>query len=176
MNASDEKYERILQALRKSKPDVPWYELMEDEIMRRISRKHGASSGFFDFLFGWIYVSWVRRSLVAASFALLGFFLWQQNSILNQIDELGKQVRSNKTISPYDPSVSIEKKHMLLRLSQEKSGNIVVSQEDLSKLLDSINNLNIRYKDLLDAMDDYPVLKKQVEENLQKNFKSRIKL
>jgi len=176
MKNEDEKYKRILRALRGSKPKVPEYYQIEDEVIRRISKKTDTVPGFFDFLFGWIYIGWVRRSLVAASFALLGFFLWQQNNILNQIDDLNKLVGSNKMVTTYDPSDAIEKKQLLLRLSQEKSKNIIVSEEDLARLLDSINDLNVRYRDLLDLVDDYPEFKNMVEENLQKNFQSRIKL
>lgn len=173
---SDEKYQKVLKALRASKPEVPWYDLLEEDILRQITTKKATSRGFLDFIFGWIYIGWVRRSLVAASIALLGFFIWQQNSILNQIDELGRQVNASKTVSPYNPSEVIGKKQLLLRLSQEKSRDIVVSEEDLERLVDSINNQNIKYRDLLDAIDDYPELKKQVEETLQKNFQTRIKL
>ncbi len=174
MKTTDEKYNRIIKVLRDSRPEVSDLNDIEDEVMKRISGKPEVVSGFFDFFFGWIYVGWVRRSLVAASFALLGFFLWQQNNILNQIDDLNEKVGNNK-ITTYNPSDAIEKRLILFRLSQERSGNMIVREEDLTRLLDSLNDLNIRYRDLLEMIDEYPGLKKIVEEN-QKKLQSRIKL
>jgi hypothetical protein len=176
MNPTDEKYDRLLHLLRKSKPEAPWYNLMEDEIMKRISGKPETAHGIFDFIFGWIYIGWVRRSLIALSFVLLGFFLWQQNNILKEVNELGKKVSASRMGPNYDPAAALEKKQMLLKLSREKTGNIVIRQEDLTMLLDSLKNLNVRYRDLLDLVNEYPELKKVVEENLQKNLQSRIKL
>lgn len=77
---------------------------------------------------------------------------------------------------PQVSSEALGKKQVFLKMSQERGGNLVVSEEELIRLIDSLNQLNIRYRDLLELIDDDPELKKMVEEKLEKNLRSKLKL
>ncbi|HLN55507.1 MAG TPA: hypothetical protein VK207_05930 [Bacteroidales bacterium] len=177
MKTENEKYEKIVDSLRKSTPELIHYDSLEEKIMRKISSKdHKDVTGIFDFLFGWIYIGWVRKTLIAVSFALLGFFLWQQNSIINQINDLSVSIRENDRMIIYDPSAALEKRQMLLKYTRERSGGYYVPEEDLKKIIDSLNHLDISYRDLLDLINSDSLLKKRVEEKLERKLGSRIKL
>lgn len=177
MKTDKEKYERIIDALRKSAPGLNQYNGIEETVIRRISQKtEKDTTGIIDFLFGWIYIGWVRKSLIAASFTLLGFFLWQQHNIMHQINVLGNRISENDRLVIYNPSASLEKRQMLLKYSREIAGGYYVSEEDLTNILDSLNHLNMRYKDLLEMIDNDTLLKKKVEEKLEKELGSKIKL
>lgn len=180
MKTEKEKYEKIVDSLRKSTPELNQLDSLEEKIMRRIpNRDHKdvtGVTGLLDFLFGWIYIGWVRKTLIAASFALLGFFIWQQNSIINQINDLSDSIRENDRMIIYDPSAALEKRQMLLKYSRERSGGYYVPEEDLSKIIDSLKLLDIRYKNLLELINNDTLLKKRVEEKLEMKLGSRIKL
>lgn len=177
MKTDKEKYEKIVEALRNSIPELTLYDSIEERVIERISKKNDKDqTGIFDLFFGWIYIGWVRKSLIAASFAMLGFFLWQQNNIMNQINDLSSRIRENDRMVTYDPSAALEKRQMLLKYSRERSGGYYMSEEDLTKILDSINHLNIRYKNLLEMIDSDTLLKKKVEDKLEKKLGSKIKL
>ena len=84
-----EKYNKILKLLRESKPVLDSTEDIEREVLQRISGKHKSVlnlSELIDSLFGWIYIGWVRRSLITASVLLVVVFVWQQGIILKQIN------------------------------------------------------------------------------------------
>jgi hypothetical protein len=167
------KYDKITAMLRKSVPDPGSLDGIENSIISRISQKQ-RSSGYFsnltDFLFGWVYISWVRRSLVAASFVLLAIFVWQQNYIMNQVEYLGKQI--NNRITKYDPSVALEKKLILYKSRSQ----VMVPEEDLNRLLDSLKSTQNKYRDIMNLIDSDPILKRAVEEKLKKNMGSKFNL
>lgn len=177
MKTDKEKYEKIVEALRKSTPELTRYSAIEETVINRISKNNYiAPTGIFAFLFGWIYIGWVRKGLIAASFALLGFFLYQQHNIMNQINDMSNRIRQNDRLIIYDPSAALETRQMLLKISRERTGGYYLSEKDLAKILDSLNHLNNRYRNLLDLIDDDPQLKKKVEEKLEKRLGSKIYL
>lgn len=177
MKTEKDKYYKLIETLRRSTPEMDQYNAVEDAVFQKILKKSDNElTGILDFLFGWIYIGWVRRSLIATSFALLGFFLWQQNNIMNQIDDLRSSIRENDRLIVYNQVSALERRQMLLKFSRERSGGYYISEEDLTLILDSLKNMNIRYKDLMDLIDNDTVLKKRVEEKIEKKLGSRIKL
>jgi hypothetical protein len=56
------------------------------------------------------------------------------------------------------------------------SKTIRITEIQMRELLDSINELQIKYKDLENLIDEDPELKKYIEERLLENSRKRIKL
>ncbi|HEX2968494.1 MAG TPA: hypothetical protein VHO46_05265 [Bacteroidales bacterium] len=178
MKTSDEKYDKLLKSLR-SEPQLSDLSTIENRVMKRILFEESQvqkNHDFIGFLFGWIYITWIRRALSMASILLLGFFIWQQNSMMNQIEDLQTEIRKNNRIVTYNPSSEIERRRILLRISEEDQQDIIIREKDIISLIDSINNLNVRYRDLINLIDENPGLKKLVEDNIQKKFQSKTKL
>jgi hypothetical protein len=180
MKAQEEKdYRKLVEALRKSEPDTGSTSGIEMAVMEAIAQKKAkltTGERISEFLFGWMDVPWVRRSLIAASFALLGFFVWQQNDIIRQINDLNLSLKNNNRMIRYDPSAAMEKRQSLIRFSRDRSRGYYVQEEDLLRLVDSLNLMNIRYRKLMEILNDNPELKKNVEEQFDKNMQPRIKL
>jgi hypothetical protein len=181
MEPESEKYIKVLNILRISKPVLRSTDNIEIEVIRRISKKHKSEvvlSDVIDFLFGWVYIGWVRRSLIAASVILVMIFVWQQGIILKRIDLLSRQTvvidRENVTKSGDE----IEKVLMMYKNSDRRfpSKTIRITEIQMRELLDSINELQIKYKDLENLIDEDPELKKYIEERLLENSRKRIKL
>ena len=64
-------------------------------LLSRISEKAGkrnrSLADLIDFLFGWIYIGWVRRSLITASVFLVAVFVFPADSIImRQINDLSR--------------------------------------------------------------------------------------
>jgi hypothetical protein len=170
---NSEKYDKLINMLRKAEPELESTEKIERAVMDRISRKEASGSimsRLSELLFGWVYIGWVRRSLIAASFLLLVFFVWQQNSIMNQIDYLGKQI--DNRVTTYNPSGALEKKLIFFR----NRNRISIPGEDLDQLLDSLKDARLKYKEIMDLIEDDPALKKAVEDKLRKNLGSKYNL
>jgi hypothetical protein len=181
MKLGNEKYDKVMNLLRNSKPVLDSTDNIEREVMKRISEvRH---SGLFlseaaDLLFGWVYIGWVRRSLITASIVLVMIFVYQQAIILKRINVISRQTvvtdRENTTSS----SDEIEKLLMVYINSGRRfpSKNITLSESQMKELLESVNELQIRYKDLENLIEGDPELKKLIEKKLIENNRTKINL
>ncbi len=175
MKTGREKYDRIINALRRSEPVLDSSRDIENEVLKRIENRDRPArdiSLFIDFLFGWIYIGWVRKSLITVSFILVGMFVWEQNNTLKRFNELVL----NGRISAYDPTTALERKLKIYRLSGTKFNlqkSVTISEKYLNQLVDSINDLQVKYKDIMDIIDDDPEIRKIIE---QKMNRTKIKL
>ena len=78
-------------------PNLIWFrpEELEKEVISRIqseNRNTGRVSDFIESLFGWVYIGWVRRSLVGAAVILVALFVYQQAFIFRQVKNISKLV------------------------------------------------------------------------------------
>jgi hypothetical protein len=167
----DIKFERILKLLRKSKPVLTGLDEIEDEVMKRIEEcRQTKSPGntLSSYLFGWVYVSWIRRGLIAASVLIVALFAYQQAIILRRVNNLDRQTMLIESQLFSGTSNNLEGKLLFYEFTGRKirSGNISLSQKQIEQLIDSYGELNSRYRDLLKLIDENPELKKYVEEKL----------
>jgi hypothetical protein len=181
MGTYSEKYERILRLLRNSEPELNSTEDIQREVIKRISKKTSSSTingEIIDLLFGWIYIGWVRRSLITASVLLVMVFVWQQSVILKQINFLSKQIVVTREETVVSPSQQVEKLLTMYKSSSRvfPSRNITISEKQLNQLLESVNELKVQYKDLIELIDENPELKKYIENKLIEKNNSKIKL
>ena len=181
MTEENERYKRIVNILRNARPDLIKPEEVENEIIGRIKRHKGKSNRipeFIEALFGWVYIGWVRRSLIGISAVLIAIFVYQQAFIFRQVKEISKQIvitgneRSAVSSSVLDKRLTLYK--MSARLSP--AGEVRISESQLEELLDSYNELQVKYKDLIRIIEENPDLKKSIEKKLkeEKNNKSEI--
>jgi len=181
MEKSDEKLDRVINLLRNTKPLLGSTVDIEREVINEISKKHQnrlVISDIIDFLFGWAYIGWVRRSLITASVLLVVFFVWQQGIIIKQINYLSSQpviVESEARSYLTDFSGN---KMMLFKLFGNKlpAQNVTISKKQMDTLLESVNDLQTKYKDLIDLIEEDPELKKYIENKLTELNRTKIKL
>ena len=181
MQPESEKYKKIVNLLRKSEPVLDSTGDIEREVIKKISGIK--SSGFnltdiIGFLFGWVYIGWVRRSLITASVALVFIFIYQQAIILKRIDFLSRQTIVIDRDNVSAPSDEIEKILMMYRNSGRRfpSKTITISERQMKELIESVNELQIKYKDLENLIEGDPELKKLIEKKLIENSRSKINL
>jgi len=180
MKPESEKYNKVLNVLRKSKPVLSSTEDIEREVIKKISEVHQSDvvlSDIIDFLFGWVYIGWVRRSLIAASIVLVLIFIYQQGIILKQINSLSSQTIIIDGENLNTPSDMIEKRLMMYKIDGRRfsSKSITISAKQM-ELLESVNEMQVQYKDLLNLIEEDPELKKLVEKKLIENTRIKIKL
>jgi hypothetical protein len=174
-----EKYKKVIDALRKSGPELDSSAEIEQNVLNILMKRKQTPAPllhFFEMLFGWVYIGWVRRSLIGASFLLVGLFIGQQNNIQRQLDYLRRDV---SRITAYDPTDALEKKMIVYKLSvshQDKPGAVIIPEDQLNQLLDSINDLKIKYRDIMDIINDDPRLRKIIQKKTSRNIRTKIKL
>ncbi len=181
MRAENDRYKKIIEILRKSRPDLAEPEEIEKEVIKRIqhaNRRTLRVSDFIESLFGWVYIGWVRRSFIGAAVILVAVFVYQQAFILKQVKNISKQVviSGNETV-PVSSS-TLDKRLTLYKISTRLSpgGDIRISESQLEEFLDSYNDLQVKYKDLLRIIEADPELKRYIENKLneEKNYKPDI--
>jgi hypothetical protein len=181
MMKESENYDRILNMLKKSRPVPDSEEYINREVMSRIiqsTESRISLSDIIDFLFGWVYIGWVRKILVTASVILVMIFVYQQGVILKQINYLSNQVVINNGYPASDPSDVIGKILMMYRISGRRfsSGDLILSEKQSQQLLDKVNELQVKYEDLLNLFEEDPELRKYIEQKLIENNLTKIKL
>jgi hypothetical protein len=181
MKTESEKYNRVLKILRNSRPSLDSTDDIEREVINKIARAHQKRlnlSEIIDFLFGWVYIGWVRRSLITASVILVFVFIYQQGVILKRIDIISRQtVVTDKGILS-TPTDEIEKLLLVYKNSGRRfpSKTITISEKEMKDLLESVKELQIKYKDLENLIESDPELKKIIEKKLIENTHSKINL
>ncbi len=181
MITGNDKYDKVLELLRKSKPVLNEGDAIEREVIKRIAGVHQSRfifSELIDLLFGWVYIGWVRRSLVAASVVLIMVFVYQQGLLLKQINYLSKQIVVTGGEGSSNPSVELEKKLMMYKLSGRKfsSKNITISEKELKQIIESVNEMQVKYEDLFNLIEEDPELKKYIENKIIENNRTNINL
>ncbi|MBK7131404.1 MAG: hypothetical protein IPH69_00840 [Bacteroidales bacterium] len=181
MEKNSEKTDRIINTLRASKPILDSASDIEREVIKKISQKNRSEtvlSDITDFLFGWVYIGWVRRSLITASVFLVAFFVWQQGTIIKQINYLSSQPVMIESESRSFQTGFSGNKVMLLKLFGNRlpSQNVTISKEQMDTLLESVNDLQTRYRDLINLIEEDPELKTYLENKMKEMNRTKIKL
>jgi DNA gyrase/topoisomerase IV subunit A len=178
MREDNEKYNKMIEILRNSRPELLRPEEIEDKVIRRIRHERSKAeitSGFIETVFGWVYIGWVRRSLIGVAFVLIAVFIYQQSSILKQVNNISNQVVIPGIGQGTASSSEFDKKLTIYKISSGLSGDreIKISENQLEELLDSYQDLQGKYKDLLRIIEENPELNKYIEKRLdeEKNNK-----
>lgn len=181
MAEEESKYKSLLNILRKSRPELTGMGDIEEKVLKAIQqtgKEKREKFNLFDYFFGWVYIRWVRVSLITISFFFIGLFIYQQSLILRRISLLETQsiiTNSQFVRSPYS---GLEEKLMLKKFSMRNrnEGSITITERQLEKIADSYYELESRYKDLMKLIENDPELKKSIEEKLKEMNRKKFNL
>lgn len=171
MKAEDKRYEEVVNILKSSRPVLADPEVMAEQVIRRIQNEKSRISLpelIFNYLFGWVYIGWVRRSLIVATLAIIVIFSFQQAIILKRIDDLsGQRIQNGTTLMTGMKEDYTGKLQMFKfsggKLSDPKSK---ISEKEIDEMINSIYRLQVKYKDIINLIEDDPGLKKYVEDRM----------
>jgi hypothetical protein len=180
MNSGDGKYKDVIGFLRRSEPVITDQEALTERIIQEIRRKKPSSRLFdliSDYLFSWVYIGWVRRSLIAVSFAILLVFVFQQSVILKRINAIDRQAifTSNQLIPQVNDKLDTRLLYKRVEYSLPASRK-ELSDKQIDELIKSFNELQVKYKDILKLIEDDPDLKNYIEKKLKQNEREKLKL
>ena len=170
------KYESVLNVLKKSKPVFNDAEAVSERVIAHI-REEKSRPGFTDlileFFFGWVYIGWVRRSMVTAAMIIIVIFGYQQAQILRRIDGLPIQKAQNETSELTNSTDELSNTLLLYKLTGKKlsTKEIQVTEKEIDQLIRSVNKLQLKYHDLFYLIENDPQLKKYVEEKMNESTK-----
>jgi hypothetical protein len=181
METENKKYQTIMTLLRESPPELRSPEIVEQEVMRRIlerQRRRISPERVIDFFFSWVYVGWLRRSLMTAAVILVAVFIWQQSIIVKQLNFLSDRVVGSGIENiKYQPRMD-DRKLLLIGTRGElfSHGETKLSREKVDQLLESYSKLQSEYDELLKLINDDPELKKLIEEKAEQKNQQKTNL
>jgi hypothetical protein len=178
MKADRSKYEIILDILRNSKPVLTNPEEVSEKVIRALQKEKSKVSLMdllIEFLFGWVYVGWVRRSMIAVTMVIVLFFGFQNAIILKRIKDL-----SSQKIEDGIPVMTSLKEEMTNKIQTYKKtpGKFSdkkksASKEEVDEMIKTFNLLQVKYKDIIDSIKNDPQLKEYVESRMNVNQKAK---
>ncbi len=180
MDSEREKYDKVVEILRRSKPIIRDQEALSERILYLIRKeKHDPVqiNRVINILFGWVYIGWVRRSLIAISFAILFVFIYQQSIILRRINAIDRlTIFTSSQLIP-DATERVDSKTLFMRagiILPAAKGEF--SDRQVDQLIKSFNELQVKYKDILKIIDEDPDLKNYIERKLNQKDRGKLKL
>jgi hypothetical protein len=176
MTDMDKKYDKVLKILRNSKPILTEVDSITEKVMSRLEEekfKFTFPELIIQYLFGWVYIVWVRRTMVTAALALALFFIYQQSLIIREINDLSGKRIQNSSLLMTKMNDDFADKLMIYKVTgrvpaDEKNS---VSQKEIDEMIHSLNKLKIKYKDVINLIENDPQLKKYVESRMKEKQK-----
>jgi hypothetical protein len=168
MKQGSDKYLKTMDLLKKYKPVTDSAEEIEREVIRKISSssvQETSSYSFFDLLFGWTNIVWIRRSLIAVSVMLVILFVYQQSMIVKQLNWLTSQVISDqvRSVSYSQSGMTNRFKSFLISGNRINYQNRTLSEIEINILMQSLDELQDDYDNLRRIIEEDPELKKILE-------------
>ena len=171
METESERLNKILESLRISRPLLVDKEAVTDRIIQQIESDRTSlkfAEIIYDFLFGWVYIGWMRRIMVASALFLTVLFGFQQAMVIKKINQLSGQIYSESGAIKTDLPAKFPGVLKIYRFMGKSivPDNTDISEKEIDKLIESINELQIQYRDLLEIIENNPQLKKNIEQRL----------
>jgi hypothetical protein len=167
----DKKYNKVLNILRNPKPGLKDNEAVTERVMKKLEEQKPEVTLpelISEYLFGWVFIVWIRRSMVTASLIIAVFFIYQQSLILRKINDLSVQRIQNSSLLMTSMNDVFADKLRMYKITGRKltDEKISVSQKEVDEMINSLNKLKIKYKDVINLIENDPQLKKYMESKI----------
>ena len=181
MDEGKNRYEKAVKIIRKSKPVLSNPGVIEDAVMSSIRDKEkdrGMLTGLVESIYGWIYIGWVRRSLVGVALIIFTVFVYQQADILRSVRSLEKEIVSIRSEQPSVNVRDLERRLTVFKISSKISTGrkIEVYESQLQEIIDSYKNLEQKYENLNRIIEEDSLLKNYFENKLKEEENNRSKI
>lgn len=168
MKKEELKYEQLIDSLKKSKPEFRDEEVINDRIFRQIllkKEKPEIKDLIIEFFFGWVYVGWVRKSMIAAAILVISIFTYQQSLILKRLDQLPKQEIPATEFNMSSFKSEVETRILQYRLSDNdiSEKQRLLTEKEIDNFIKSLKKIKHKNKELLEMVEKDPVLKEYLE-------------
>jgi hypothetical protein len=179
MKERSDRFSRVIDLLKKSEPRLDSADVVEENVIKRIKETSGSGlrvSDVIDFIFGWTYIGWMRKSLATVAFLLVVVFVFQQVIILKEINSLGKQFIITDKMMYNEPGGDLKQLLMIYRSSgnrfPDRELEIPAEQkEEVDEFIESVLEMQDEYRELLQLIEEDKELKEFIEKRLDDNNK-----
>jgi hypothetical protein len=174
------KYEKIVRLLKDSKPVLNDPGMIAGKIISAIGEERARGSlteKIIEYLFGWVYVGWVIRSMISVTMVIVLIFGYQQTVIMKRIKELSVQRIETSGLPVIRAGDNLSGRLLFFRLTGKKIPDDDPARmlDDIDAMIGSLNSLRIKYGDVIERIEKDPQLKKYVEERMNELSKKESK-
>jgi hypothetical protein len=175
MITDNNKYNKLMNLLKNSTPVFNDSEAISERAIKQIQAEKAdlkLSELIIEFFFGWIYIGWIRRSLIAAAVVIIVFFGYEQTTILKRINELSGQKIRNEVFTKTNLNNESYNTKLFYSLTGKKlpDTSISVSEKEIKQIIRSLNKLQLKYHDLFYLIQNDPKLKNYIETKMNENL------
>jgi hypothetical protein len=173
MDQEHERYEEVIKVLRRSQPQMGNTELFSEKVLRRIRAERTGISVkdiLYEFIFGWVYVGWIRRSMITTAVCLTLFFGYQQAVLMKKVDALSLRTVVEMKGAKAVTFTNLEARFKIYSLFGRKAleQKLEISgKKEVDEFIKSINDLKVQYKDVFLMIETDPQIKKYVDDHLK---------
>lgn len=174
MDKQQGKYENVMKVLRRSRPDPGDPEQLSEKVMSQIQKQRRSVSVteiISEFLFGWVYIGWMRRSMLTAAICLMLFFGYQQTILMRKVDALSSMSLVEGNVQQASGMTGLDARVKIYTLFGRKTFERkmeMAKKKELDKFIESVNDLQEQYKDIFRMIESDPQAKKYIDEHLRK--------
>jgi hypothetical protein len=172
---SEEKYRKVISLVKRSTPVLNDPGSIRENVLKEVKRlKNHSNKGNFleEILFGWIYIGWIRKSLITIAAAVIVFFGYQQAVILRKINSLSQQRYISTTESVASMTDDISARLALYRIAGKKFTDLKlnISEKEIDELVVEIKKLKVKYEDLIYMIENDSQLNEYFEKKLNQDL------
>jgi hypothetical protein len=181
MKTEDDKLNMLIGLIKRSDPVMDDQKGFTEKVIENIEdrkKQPDILASLNEFLFGWVYVGWVRRSLVAVSLAILFFFGYQQAVLLKRVNELsGRRIKGSASMI-HGITTNYSGKLRLYRLFGERAfeKSSKISEDKIENFVRQVYELNYEYGDLIEEMKKDSSLKEYVGDKIDELNRKKSKI
>ena len=157
-------------------------EQFSEMVINRIQKERTSLSVnelFYEFIFGWVYIGWIRKSMVAAAIFLMLYFGYQQAEMMKKVDALSSRSVVEMNVEQTGIRAGIDARFKIYPIFGKKAFERkmeISEKEKLDKFIKSMKDLRDQNKDILQMIEADPQLKKYVEDRLNKDVSVKPKI
>ena len=172
---NDDRYQKVITALKNNEPVLNDREKLTDEIMnsiRKPAERDAGQESMLAVLFGWSGNYWLRGAMAAVASVFVVFFIIQQVSLNERLNRIEDQlVRTENTLDNARPEFGTMQK-VLLNMVVSGEDSITVSRSDLEELMNSYLELQENDAEPKGRYELNPELEKRFRKKAEKSLKS----
>lgn len=173
MEEEQEKLEKLVKMLRRSSPVISNPDRISENVIMKIRQERTKISVpelIYEFIFGWVYIGWMRRSMVAAATCMMLVFGYQQAILMRKVDALSSmsvvEVNDQRTGTFTSLDARFKIYNLFGRRAFERKIGISKKKE-LDKFIESVNDLQEQYRDVFRMIETDPMVKKYIDDRLK---------
>jgi hypothetical protein len=181
MDEEQERFENVIKLLRMSQPEMGDAEKFSEKVIGKIRQERtrvSVTELIYEFIFGWVYVGWMRRAMVTSAICMMLYIGYQQTVTLKRIETLSLRsvVDVDLMKTGMNSTIPDRWKPYAIFGKRTNGGRMEITEKRLDKFIESFNEFQKQNEEIFRLIETDPKSKEYVEERLYKKGSAKNKI